>query len=567
MDGFSAPSWPSDNQNSTTPGMEIADDEFGRSTAVDGLQQQNLTSYYLPNELPKGSTAEEYNQLQPGDTTPSKFQFNQTHQLTTPCVNQIPRFSNSLGFANGNTDGYAFPTFASPGSPHANPPLNTGSPRIAFNNQGGSPSYLDPKVARSQSATLSPPLQIPSTINGQSCTTENAAPLNPPFDQYDLLTVSKPDYVPHDSGVFDFGSGQADVQDDLGSNGNIGVYFGDDSKFATYPMLNGCEPCAPDRRFSQFGNTDGFEDNHHSNQIATEQEWEHIEGLPECQNEFFALEYNTKAFLTQVSDHYSPGRHLPDKCGTFKYFSELPPELQIMVWEYSFPVGRGVSVDCTMYPAIIGAIDRDVALPIALAVCKLSRQIAMEHYTIVDRHREGIRAVYTKPFCFNPEVDTLCITYDFIEAFDSEMVRNDWYDKVDKALKKKGALKGVGLRGVRFLDVRDVVTSWPVVTSNISWFLPHLYKDSFLSRFEKLDRLVFTSACPIDDRFLLPRTVALEGLGECELFWEELAKYLEEKRNSHEGKLVAKEDIIVREYQHPQGISALENLEKMCWLF
>lgn len=191
----------------------------------------------------------------------------------------------------------------------------------------------------------------------------------------------------------------------------------------------------------------------------------------------------------------------------------------------------------------------------------------MEHYTIVDRHREGIRAVYTKPFCFNPEVDTLCITYDFIEADESEEVRNDWYDKVDKALKEKGALKGVGLKGVRFLDVRDVVTSWPVVTSNISWFLPYLYKDSFLSRFENLDRLVFTSAYPIDDRFLPSETVALKGLGECELFWEELAEYLEEKKNSHNGKLIAKEDIIVREHKAPQGISALEDLEKMFWLF
>lgn len=196
---------------------------------------------------------------------------------------------------NNGTDGYAYPTFVSSSSSHGDPPLNTGSPRIAFtnrggspsyldsamapsqpagfnyffntfptelasnnlvrsshypkykrapkrsanfnqplntspiqfafNNQGGSSSYLDPRIAQSQSPIFGPPLHMPSTIDGQLGTMENTAPLNPGFDQWGLLTVSNPGYLPHNSGVFGFGSGQADLQDDPGLNGNEGVDF------------------------------------------------------------------------------------------------------------------------------------------------------------------------------------------------------------------------------------------------------------------------------------------------------------------------------------------------------
>ncbi|KAF5871329.1 uncharacterized protein Bfra_007845 [Botrytis fragariae] len=687
MDGFNPPSWPPDNQNLTTPGAETADYEFGRPMELDNYQQQSAPSYYLPNQLPMSLTAEEYNQLQTGNTAPSNFQVDQSQFLTTPWSNHPPHLSDAFDFGHDHTgmqggykeytgdsffNGYTSPTFASPTSLRANPPLSTGSPQLAFNNQGGSSfyldtrmapsqpavfnpslnanlnqltfnnqegnsyypntrmapsqpanfnpplnadsnqlaftnqgrnsyhpdsrivpsqptnfnplfntfptqltlnnqarssSYLDPTMARSQSAIFSPPLQIPSTINGQLGTMGNTAPLNPPFDQYGFPTVSSPDYLPHDSGVFGFGSEQADVQDDPGSNGNVGVYFGDDFNFATHSMLNVCEPCVSDQRFYQSGNTGSFEDNHHSNQIATKQAGERVEGLPAYQNEFFGIGSHANALLTQGSDEDSQSRDLLDKYGTFKFFSTLPLKLQKMIWKALFPAGRAAFIDYAIYPHQIKLDERRTGLPITLAICKISRQVTMEHYTIVDRHHHGSRAIYMKPFCFNPEVDTLCITYNFIKPYGSKKVHKVWYDEVDKALKKKGALKDVGLKGVRFLDVRDVVTSLPVDTSNISWFLPRVYRNSFLSRFKNLDRLVFTGACAIDDWLSMPRLVTLDSLGECELFWEELAKYLENQKKSHKGRLIAKEKIIVREYEAPQGISALERLQTMDWLF
>ncbi|TGO19300.1 hypothetical protein BTUL_0005g01500 [Botrytis tulipae] len=552
MDGSNTPSWPPDTQNSRTPGAETADYEIGRPMELDDHPQQNATSYYLLNELPMGSTAEEYNQLQPGDTAPSNFQLNRSQELTTPCVNQLPRFSNSLGFANGNTDGYAFPTFASPNFP----PLNTNPTQLAFTNQGRRSSYLDSRMAPSQPAVFDHyfntfPTRLASIKQVRSPhypkskrAPKRSANFNPPLN-------TSPNQV-----AFSNQGGGSSYLDPRIARSQSPIFGPPLQTLSTIDgHLGTMEITAPlNPAFDQWG-------------------------LLTVSNPDY-LSHNSCVFgfgsrQTDVQDDPGLNRNeVVDFDDDFKYrtsklFSDLPPKVQILIWKHSFPAGRAAFIDYASCPSQLKIDERRTGLPITLAICKISRQVTLEHYNIVDRHREGIRAVYTKPFCFNPEVDTLCITYDFEESRISEKHSNDWYERVDEALKKKGALKDVGLKGVRFLDVRDVVTSYPVVTSNISWFLPLVYKDSFLSRFENLNKLVFTSARAIDDWLLLPetKTVALEGLGACELFWEELAKYLEEKRNSHKGKLVAKEDIIVREYQAPQGISALKILEKMSWLF
>ncbi|TGO49640.1 hypothetical protein BOTNAR_0423g00020 [Botryotinia narcissicola] len=536
MDGSNPPSWPPDNQNSRMPGAEKADYEIGRPMELDGHPQQTATSYYLPNELPMGSTAEEYNQLQPGDTAPSNFQFNRYQQLITPCVNQLPRFSNSLGFANGNTDGYAFPTFVPPNSLHVNPPLNTNPTQLAFMNQGGSPSYFDSRMASSQPAVFDHyfntfPTRLASNkqVGSPHYPKSKRAPKRSANFKPPLNTS------PNQVAFCNQGGGLSYLDPRIARSQS--PFFGPplqtlstiDSHLGTMEITAALNPA-----FDQWGlkvsNPDYL--SHNSDVFGFGSRQTDVQDDP-------GLNRNERV---DFDDDF--------KYRTSKLFSDLPPKVQILIWKHPFPAGRAAFIDYASCPSQLKIDERRTGLPITLAICKISRQVTLEHYTIVDRHREGIRTIYTKPFCFNPEVDTLCITYDFIEACDSERIRNDWYDKVDKALKKKGVLKGVGLKGVRFLD-----------------FLPRLYKNSFLSRFEKLDRLVFTSACPIDDWLLLSKTVALEGLGECELFGEELAKYLEEKWNSHKGKLVAKEDIIVREYQAPQGISTLENLEKMCWLF
>ncbi|KAF7879784.1 uncharacterized protein EAF02_007954 [Botrytis sinoallii] len=167
MDGFNSLPWPPDNQNSTMPGAETADDEFGGPNEVDGQQQQSAPpSYYFPNEVQMGLMAEEYNQLETGDTAPSNFRLNRSQYLAARCGNLPPHLSNSFGFAHGNarmqagsnkyTDDYASPMFASPASLHANQPLNTGSNQLAFDDQRGGSFYCDSRMTPNQSGNFQP---------------------------------------------------------------------------------------------------------------------------------------------------------------------------------------------------------------------------------------------------------------------------------------------------------------------------------------------------------------------------------------------------------------------------
>ncbi|THV55138.1 hypothetical protein BGAL_0013g00230 [Botrytis galanthina] len=187
MDGSNPPSRPPDNQNSRTPEAETADYEIvrpmelDRANIIEGHRQQIAILDYLPNNFPMGLTAEGYNQLRSIGTAPYS-QFNRFQQLTTPHVNHLPRlisFANcdtgmeggsnqykgpmSQKSTNNGTDGYAYPTFASSSSPHANPPLNTGLPQITSTSQGGSPFYHDPRMAPSQPAVFNPPLNTSAT--------------------------------------------------------------------------------------------------------------------------------------------------------------------------------------------------------------------------------------------------------------------------------------------------------------------------------------------------------------------------------------------------------------------
>ncbi|TEY52017.1 hypothetical protein BOTCAL_0261g00170 [Botryotinia calthae] len=385
-----------------------------------------------------------------------------------------------------------------------------------------------------------------NNLSNQSCNLMsamgNTASLNPQFDQHGLLAESNPNDPPHN-----YHSGSA-----------------------PYPKLNAFEPLVSDQGFYQLGNTNGIEDNHRSNQHGTKRKRECAEGLHVSRNGLSESNSHANTLSTQDTGEDPNSRDLLDKSSTPMRFEDRPLKLQRIIYKCMFPAGRAAFIDFALAPDDLKAHERLTGLPITMALCKASRNFTEEHYTIVRRHGEGKRGVSTKSFCFNLEVDTLCVSYDFREPWRySNDEYNYWYDKVDRELKKRGALKDVGLKGVRFLDVRDVVTGFPVDTSDISWFLPCLYKDSFLSRFENLERLVFTSAMNDEPEIYEdePGGLVLNSQDKCELFWEELAEYLEKQKDLHEGELVAKEKVIVREYEAPQDRRALEGLERMFRLF
>ncbi|KAF7865861.1 hypothetical protein EAF04_006026 [Stromatinia cepivora] len=281
---------------------------------------------------------------------------------------------------------------------------------------------------------------------------------------------------------------------------------------------------------------------------------------------------------------YPRGAHshvLLKKCDDPRIFPKFPVEVQCMIFVFMFPDGRSEPIDFTTHPTKRRAGEQNIELPITLRICKVSREVTQQHYAIVHKpvgkgipERKFYGKVYNKsganpeklsyprPFCYNPEIDTLCISYDFRAPKVSGQICKNWYDKVHEALMKKRALRNVGLKGVRTLDVRDVLVRSPINQSDISWFLPTVYADGFLSRFENHHKLFFTSAehCAWQNGHMI-----IDSPEEAQLFQDKVTKYLEDTKDSHGGRLVAEKNLIVRRYEDPQGKCALATWQPKEW--
>ncbi|KAJ8068293.1 hypothetical protein OCU04_003856 [Sclerotinia nivalis] len=280
---------------------------------------------------------------------------------------------------------------------------------------------------------------------------------------------------------------------------------------------------------------------------------------------------------------YPSGKHshvLLKKCDDLKIFLKFPVEIQRMIFVFMFPGGRSEPIDFTTHPTQRRAGEQNIELPITLRICKVSREVTQQHYTIVHKpvgkgipERKFYGKVYNKsgadpeklsyprPFCYNPEIDTLCISYDFRAPKVSKQICKDWYDKVHDALMNNRALRYVGLKGVRFLDVRDVLVRLPINQSDISWFLPTVYADGFLSRFENLHKLFFTSAgcCAWQNGHTI-----IDSPEKAQLFKDKVTKYLKDTKDAH-GGIVAEKNLIVRQYEEPQGKCALATWQPKEW--
>ncbi|KAH7378076.1 hypothetical protein BKA64DRAFT_766878 [Cadophora sp. MPI-SDFR-AT-0126] len=111
-----------------------------------------------------------------------------------------------------------------------------------------------------------------------------------------------------------------------------------------------------------------------------------------------------------------------------KCFLDLPIELQIIIWEHTFPERRLIQFSIPLrvlrqwpYGSCVG----DPPLPIALHVCRLSRKSILKYWRLVYEHHlpyyENYSSVRGKnsiplfpvprhrPICFNPKVDQICI--------------------------------------------------------------------------------------------------------------------------------------------------------------
>lgn len=238
-------------------------------------------------------------------------------------------------------------------------------------------------------------------------------------------------------------------------------------------------------------------------------------------------------------------------------------------------------IDFAVHPTQRREIKHNIELPVTLRVNKFFREVTLKNYVIVhkpvgksvperkyygkvynEKGADPKKLSYPRPFCFNPKIDTLAISYDFRAPKVNKEISNNWYDKVDKALKSNGSLIGVGLKGVRVLEVRDVMVNFQPQHSDISWFLPSVYGDGFLSRFKSLDKLFFTSASSA--AWQTGHSIISEQ--NTPPFRARIIKYLEDTKNVHKGQLVAEENLVVRRYVDPQGNCALASWKGQRWM-
>ncbi|PVH75732.1 hypothetical protein DL98DRAFT_536300 [Cadophora sp. DSE1049] len=128
--------------------------------------------------------------------------------------------------------------------------------------------------------------------------------------------------------------------------------------------------------------------------------------------------------MEQNQSSQSPKRQQPKT----KFFADLLIELQIMIWEYTFPERRLIQFSLPLRVlryGDYGNCEGDPPLPTALHVCHLSRETILTHYRMVYEHHLPYFQDYSsvggkrtfslfpvphhRPICFNPKVDQFCM--------------------------------------------------------------------------------------------------------------------------------------------------------------
>ncbi|KAK0104386.1 hypothetical protein ONS95_004680 [Cadophora gregata] len=111
----------------------------------------------------------------------------------------------------------------------------------------------------------------------------------------------------------------------------------------------------------------------------------------------------------------------------FTCFSSLPTEIRLSIWRFAFPRGRLMNIDELVMAWFIVmdadrrrtcGIEKSRVLPSTLYVNQESRQETFKHYIIVSRpvgRLAGVKIkVQERPLCFNPKLDTMFFTDNYI---------------------------------------------------------------------------------------------------------------------------------------------------------
>ncbi|PVH74843.1 hypothetical protein DL98DRAFT_575407 [Cadophora sp. DSE1049] len=111
---------------------------------------------------------------------------------------------------------------------------------------------------------------------------------------------------------------------------------------------------------------------------------------------------------------------------SFNSFSQLPLEIRLSVWRFSFPRGRLINLDQYVAASFEWDADRDrtygietsCGLPPTLHVNQESRRETLKHYSLVFRIDRELNWITPKtrvrPLCYNPKLDTMFFTDSYI---------------------------------------------------------------------------------------------------------------------------------------------------------
>lgn len=168
----------------------------------------------------------------------------------------------------------------------------------------------------------------------------------------------------------------------------------------------------------------------------------------------------------------------------FELFADLPAELRLQIWRYTFPAARNVNIKMAIKENGFGgwvSTNASQTPPIALRICQESRQEALRHYVLSFGTADSSPTIY-----FNFDIDTLDFRHPPSSSKDEDLqpgpidyLLNLWVGKTLVADKAKAtcpfAIKSMAL------DVGDDIYGRP----NFCW--------DEVRRFEGLEKLLLVA--------------------------------------------------------------------------
>ena len=147
----------------------------------------------------------------------------------------------------------------------------------------------------------------------------------------------------------------------------------------------------------------------------------------------------------------------------FVLFPNLPVEIRLQIFRAMFPHGRHVCLDADFpwtfnYEASVQSQNR-LPLPPTLSINQESRAETLKHYSIVfksdSRCFNGYEPFAERPFCFNPAIDSVYITFGSLDGGTNYRRFDVWIEYLNTQLPS-------GVNSIQSLEIRDMNWEAPI---------------------------------------------------------------------------------------------------------